>query len=141
MLEETGDLWTKHAEGYWIGIPTNGCLASGNLVMGAGLALAAKNKYPQLPSRLGEHVIHQGNTVCFVGELKIFSFPTKYHWTEPGSLDLIEEGCRRLQLLLPFYDPLPFYIPKIGCGLGGLQWFDVKAICDKYLSDDVVALI
>ena len=108
-------------------------------VMGAGLALAFKQRYPQGYS---SYVAH-----CDSGELSLgrvttavlnagppetlaFFVPTKDHWRNPSSLDIIGASLEALRVVLVAraaeHGPLEsLAIPKLGCGLGQLKWHDV----------------
>lgn len=54
MQEIIGDLWDLHDQGFCIGVPTNGDRRrDGRAVMGAGVAFAAVQLFPNLPILLG----------------------------------------------------------------------------------------
>lgn len=103
-------------------IPTNLTLkANGDLVMGAGLALDCKNRFPWIPSQLGAYyesylrlddegkenfnfcsIIsapadtegkHPGENNFHVRQLYIVSFPTKYNWRDNSNINLIEKSA------------------------------------------------
>ena len=63
-------------------------------------------------------------------------FPTKYHWQEKSTLDGVELG---LKAFLTAYEVCPFKsaaFPKIGCGLGGLDFIhEVRPLMQFYLDD------
>ncbi len=60
MKEYVGDIWQSGAD--VICVTTNGVLRkNGDLVMGAGIALEAKKRYPRLPAFLGGCVKRCGN--------------------------------------------------------------------------------
>lgn len=133
MRIEVGDIWDKHDEGYWIVIPTNCEVDSkGFAIMGAGLALQAAQRFPSLKYKLGTALVTRGtsvsgNSVIGFHELRLICFPT---WSESSDLELIERGIRRLYDIIWSFAPLPIYMPKIGCGLGGLKWEDVEPKLD-----------
>lgn len=144
-----GDIWKCHATGAWVGIPTNGCLKKdGSLVMGKGLALQAVERFPHLPKTFGIHVDTFGNTVGILSKERLFSFPTKNHWMEPADLHLIEQSAQTLcdyfstdLLFLENYEKIPeIYLPKVGCGLGELNWNDVEPIIHAYLGEIVTII-
>lgn len=111
-------------------------------VMGAGLALDFKYKYPIN--------FEAYKVVCNSGALKpggiyytvqdhtvIINFATKDHWKDPSRIEWIEEGCRKLRdFWLSDQNIIESVaIPKLGCGLGGLKWSDVRPILIKYFND------
>lgn len=99
MKEVKGNLWDFHNRGRtsWIVITNNGNRkGNGEAVMGAGLALQAKKKFPQLPMWLGNRIKDFGNQVYFFGgiDINIVTFPTKENWWESSSVDIIRRSCR-----------------------------------------------
>jgi hypothetical protein len=130
-------------------IPTNGIVKrDGALVMGAGLAQQAANKFPGIASKLGRMVKAEGNIVHFAGDWKatnwqepyrVVSFPTKDHFKDPSSLDLIAKSAEQLVALadLNRYEPgwQKIFLPKVGAGLGRLPWRDVRGLLAKLLDD------
>ena len=146
MIEQTGNLFDYES----IVIPVNGCLkADGTLVMGAGVALEAAKRFPLLPFMLGCYVKQDGNHVYvnYVCEPEddpyylLISFPTKHHWKNPSDLALIERSAKELAKLIDndSVNP-PVYLPRVGAGLGKLDWGSIKPILDKYLDDRFIVL-
>jgi len=97
MLEIDGDLFAQKCDA--ICIPTNGALdTGGRSVMGAGVAKAAKDRFPNLPREIGKRIRMFGHAVHLVTvgsnpqlsrsriRYHIISFPTK-----PSKI-FIEEG-------------------------------------------------
>jgi len=56
----------------------------------------------------------------------IINFPTKRHWRGKSSLRDIETGLEALVRAIPEHGIQSIAIPPLGCGLGGLDWSDVK---------------
>ena len=78
FLENT-DIWSLVDQGA-IGIPTNGYISrNGAGVMGAGLALDAKNRYPGIVFDLGTHLRREGNVVGWLRKdpHQLISIPVK----------------------------------------------------------------
>ena len=67
----------------------------------------------------------------------IVNLPTKDHWKDPSTLSYIELGLIDLKSkLLDINNVIhSIAIPKIGCGLGGLDWTEVKSLIESILSD------
>ena len=142
MQEITGNIWDYHRKGHWIVIPTNSTVKSnGECVMGRGLALQVKQKYPRVPKLLGKAILDNGNIVHDDGDNGLIFFPVKHNWYEKANLELIEQS---IQELVELFDtaivdyPIPIYLPRVGCGNGKLDWKDVKLILEKYLDDRFV---
>lgn len=136
-----GNIWDYRSKGYIV-VPTNGFITKrGEAVMGRGLALQTKQKYPKFPLLLGWHLENIGNVPGYFREYSIITFPVKYYWKAPADLKLITQSA---QLLNTVIDPptlknaatygisLPVYIPKVGCGCGKLDWSQVKPILEAY---------
>ena len=138
MKEEQGDIWEAYNAGCWIVIPTNKCVKkNGEAVMGAGLALQAKQRFPCLALDLGEAIKDVGAYVYAFMRYRLIVFPVKDDWRANADLNLIEESCK--QLLTVVNDSfVPIYLPRVGCGNGQLDWKDVKPILEKYLDERFV---
>lgn len=114
-------------------------------VMGAGVALAFKNKYPEMfkeyakDCKLG--LIKPGlpsvwnNTDMFTKELEIINFPTKNHWRKPSEYEYVENGLKWLSDYLKQKSYSIVTLPALGCGHGGLDWIKVKQLIEVHLAD------
>ena len=142
MLEITGNLWDYFGkEGYICCIPTNGVVNKlGKNIMGAGLAKEANQRLSnssfKLDEAVGKLINKKGNHVVGVkiGDNKIIMFPTKDHFKNPSSISLICRSCRELKEKLPKGHQA--VLPRIGCGMGGLDWTMVKASIQSILDTD-----
>ena len=143
MREIKGNLFDREL-GAVLVITTNGVVKTdGEAVMGAGVALEAKKRWPDLPARLGDCITRLGNKVFRFPYLKntIITFPVKNHFKQKADLDLIEESCKKLAEISTQYmlRDQSIYLPKPGCGAGKLDWeTQVKPICEKYFDDRFV---
>jgi len=124
-------------------VTTNGGVRNdGNAIMGAGVALKAKQLHPGLPKQLAQMLQVMGNHTFWFPSYKLFTFPTKHEnpWADSDPL-LIEQSARELTHWL---NKLPHlqtvYLPKPGCGNGKLLWADVEPILDRYLDERVVVV-
>lgn len=73
------DIW-DFANSSVIGIPTNGFLTrNGAGVLGRGLALQAREKYPEVSYNLGQHLKVNGHCVGYIlkAPVKLLSIPVK----------------------------------------------------------------
>lgn len=110
-------------------------------VMGKGLALAFKQKYPdnfklyQIACENNEVQVGQ----LFVTEHQfgqfIINFPTKQHWRGKSQLGWITQGLLELKKFIIENQIQSIAIPALGSGLGGLDWTLVKNEIDKSLQD------
>ena len=139
MKEVTGNLWTFHAQYLPIVITTNGDVRrDGACVMGRGVARQAANRYPKLPYSIGDKIKHYGNHAfsfaCSESQI-IFTFPVKHHWSELADIKLITRSCDELILQLSYWRFTEIYMPRPGCGNGGLTWDVVRPIIAEKLDD------
>jgi len=146
MKYTTGDIWelAEQDEG-WVVVPTNTTIKSnGRAVLGAGMAKQAAELYPNLPDELANH-IRVFKDALFV-HMPIICLATKHDWRMRSKLDLIEKGCIELarfgKTLQDVGHHNPIFLPKLGCGLGGLNWERVvRPVVDSVLSDDRFILV
>jgi hypothetical protein len=119
-------------------ITTNGFVkTNGKAVMGAGVAKQARDLIPGIDVKLASRLRRNGNIVCRIAgpdmqpqfDRHVLSFPVKHNWWEQADLDLIASSAEQLDHLVTFGfsgDGLDIYLPKPGCGNGGLTWSDVS---------------
>lgn len=135
------DLWELHDSGATVCITTNGIVNRyGRLVMGRGIALQAKNQFSELPLRLGSYVKKHGNQCFYLPDLRIISFPTKYHWKQNSEIGLIINSVRQLNDIIDKNKLDLVYLPKPGCSNGGLEWSEVKQSIEPILSNKVTVI-
>lgn len=123
-------------------------------VMGAGLAKQFKGKYPKYYESYKEACVSGqlviGKIHTYITNNKILiSFPTKYHWKNKTKIKDVEVGLNTLKIVLDtFRDSTGLKIssvaiPALGCGLGGLDWEEVKPLIYTILGnlEDVEILL
>ncbi len=130
--------------------------------MGAGLAKSFKEHYEELedvykdacrrgaqtPAKQASKIIASGQEAIHEGDLfwydpdhirvkhKVLCFPTKKDWKNPSDLALIEAGLKTFVKNYKQLNISSITFPKLGCGLGGLDWEkEVKPLMQKYLAD------
>ena len=122
------DLWTVHIEGGWVVVPTNTVRqADGTAVMGAGLAKQAADRFPGLAARYGL-LLAQNEPRAAFPNWRIVTVPTKHHWRDPSTVDLVEHAVTWLTTWAERTHPTRVAVPALGCGLGGLPWATVAPI-------------
>ena len=106
--------------------------------MGKGLAYQIKKQYPKtyedysIACKQGRLKI--GQIHCFKENEKIIiNFPTKDKWRAKSKISYIIDALPQLIDLLRDSNIKSIAIPPLGCGLGGLNWEEVKQILLKYL--------
>ena len=109
-------------------------------VMGAGVALAFKTRYPAM--------FREYKKACDAGDVKpgslnvwhtltewVINFPTKRHWRENSKYEDIEDGLKALRTYLDSIGrSVRVALPALGCGHGGLDWSRVSRLIERYLS-------
>ena len=135
IIYKTGNIFRSKTEA--IVNPVN-CVG----VAGAGLALAFKKKYPRWFDEY-KHVCDKG--LMKVGEVLVVRFnggpqprciisvPTKRHYKDKSILSDIEMGAKGISVCLDEYNINSISIPALGCGLGGLDWNNVRPILEDNL--------
>ena len=107
-------------------------------VMGKGIALQFKNKYPEMfrayQKMCDEKTLDIGKLCIWKKEDKwILLFPTKRHWRNPSKMEYIKEGLDKFQKHANRLGIESIAFPKLGCGNGGLDWEEVRPIMEHYL--------
>ncbi len=148
MLEEFGDFWTIYGDARCI--TTNGSLRyNGDAIMGKGIALQAKQRYPKIKIEftLGRLIQKYGNHVFYIGN-GLISFPTKHDWKDHESdIGLIKRSANELVSLLNGDIPIKnksnrrILLTRPGCGSGNLNWKDVRHILQTILNSNEFIVI
>jgi len=110
-------------------------------VMGAGLALEFKLRYPEMEKdyiyrckkkevKLGKPYLYREYETPW-----ILNFPTKDHWRNPSKIESIQEGLEYFANNYKRGGITSIAFPKLGCSHGGLSWKEVSPLMEKYLSD------
>ena len=118
------DLWKYEGKADLIVISTNSYIKKdGELVMGRGLALQAKNRYPELPRLFGQKIPHLGvyGLVVVKHQGKLFgAFQVKRHFRDRAEIALIENSTRKLRDFLK-ENPVSVVMNFPGIGYGRLR--------------------
>lgn len=113
-------------------------------IMGRGIALQFKQMYPEnfkaykLACDNGN--VEPGSMFIFsLGKLfnpkYIINFPTKRHWKGKSNIQDIKSGLIALKEDIKRYEIKSIAIPPLGCGLGGLNWIEVKSLIEQTFND------
>lgn len=128
MERGTGDILKADVEAL---VNTVNCVG----VMGRGVALQFKNKFPanfrayKAACEKGE--VQPGKMLVYdLGPLNsprwIINFPTKRHWKGKSRIEDIETGLIALKAEIASRGIASIALPPLGCGLGGLDWSEVR---------------
>lgn len=112
--------------------------------MGAGIAKDIKKRYPEayyadIFCELPEGLWRLGKYSCTTGS-DIFNLYTQ---ERPGPCASLEAIALSLRLVADeaIFPDAEIGLPLIGCGLGGLEWLDVKPIIQRELKDFNVSVV
>lgn len=120
--------------------------------MGRGIAAQFKRKYPEnfrVYEAACKHkeVIPGKMLVVETGQLTnprfIVNFPTKRHWRGKSRIEDIKSGLVALVSEVSQRGIKSIAVPPLGCGLGGLNWVDVRPLIERAFSTlpDVQVLV
>jgi O-acetyl-ADP-ribose deacetylase (regulator of RNase III) len=121
-------------------------------VMGAGLALQFKLRYPQMLEcyrtachrrtiQIGKMWLWPPGHRPGQGSPLIIGFPTKFNWKYPSKVEYLEAGLADLVKSIDDWKIASIAIPPLGCGMGGLPWNDVRPLIENTLSDSVARVM
>jgi len=126
-----------------VAVTTNGVVkANHEAVMGAGCAKEA-NELFHVSKKLGKYLLEYGNRPFNLGlysngetRLTLLTFPTKWDWKDKSDMRLIKKSATHLIEMADKFQLKKIYIPRVGCGCGGLDWN--KEVCPylKTVFDD-----
>lgn len=109
-------------------------------VMGKGLALEFKRRYPEMFTQYKQLCDRKelvvGTLWLYKSPTKwVLNFPTKAHWRSPSKVAYIQAGLREFIDTYAGLGIESIAFPQLGSGLGGLD-FDsqVRPLMEEYLS-------
>ena len=137
LREFKDDLFDMHEAAEIICVTTNRVG-----VMGAGVAKAAKTKYPALMFENYQRYCRNEAWGCeplwFDDEALTYvvNLDTKEHWRDPSPLPLVEDSLRSLLDFAHRHDLRWIAMPPPGCGNGKLSWASqVKPLLERLLDE------
>jgi O-acetyl-ADP-ribose deacetylase (regulator of RNase III) len=109
-------------------------------VMGRGIALQFRKAFPDnfkaYKAACDNGQVQPGK--MFVYDLNrlynprfIINFPTKRHWKGKSRIEDIKSGLEALTTIVQQQQLRSVAIPPLGCGLGGLNWEEVRSLIIK----------
>ena len=136
----SGDLFaTPDVEAYAHGVNCGGS-------MGTGIAVEFKKRYPKM--------YKQYNTLCKNGGLQpgdvfvwqgqnvtVFNLATQKHWKTNATVEAVENSVTKMLKLAANMSLAEIVLPRIGAGLGGLEWSSVKALLINIAGEHQVTLL
>ncbi|MFW9876903.1 MAG: hypothetical protein ACFFG0_27735 [Candidatus Thorarchaeota archaeon] len=120
---------------------------NGRLVMGAGIAKWFCDKFDGLDEIWGERVSNGQKHLLVTRWDKgvypryLVAFPTKIHWQNKSSIELIDSSLQQLRFISDIMGWTRILLPRPGCNNGGLDWKSlIKPLCELYLDDRFVII-
>jgi len=134
MTEFThGDILKADAEAL---VNTVNCVG----IMGRGVALQFRKAFPEnfkaykalcdrgamMPGKVQVFDLNR-----FENPRYVINFPTKQHWKGKSRMEYIESGLKSLVAEIRERHIRCVALPPLGCGLGGLNWREVRPLIEK----------
>lgn len=122
----------------------HGCYCAG--AMGKGIAFTFKNRFPKMYE---EYKLRCKNGTFKLGSVFVYSLPpftvfnlgTQKYWRAKAGLSAIRESISLMLNLAEKNGITQIGLPRIGAGLGGLVWEEVREVIIHAASDSIVDLI
>jgi len=135
-----GDLF--HTDG--IRAYAHGCNCAG--AMDAGVAVAFKKRWPRLfddyAARCADRRLHLGDVfVWSEGDETVYSLAIQEHWKKKAKLPALTKALRKMVELAALAGIERIGLPRLGAGLGGLDWPRVKKILEEVGATTTVTLV
>lgn len=143
MIEErTGDLFGQED----LKALAHGCNCAG--AMGKGIAVGFKERYPAMYKFYNGICKSTGFVTGDVfpyydkqTDVVVFNLMTQRHWTTPATIEAIAMSVERMFMHAQTLNIQKIGIPKIGCGLGGLDWDVVRPVLEKLSNEYHITLV
>ena len=132
FVDLTGNIFSSSAKAIVITVNCEG-------VMGAGIALDAKNRWPEIYNSYSKRCelndFYIGDIMwANSGSKKVALFPSKKLWRAPSKLNYIRDGLYTLRTDIDQKSITSIALPQLGCSNGGLTWSEVKPLIVEKLS-------
>ena len=144
FLTKKGNVWsTLGDERCLLLITTNSVVKkNGELVMGAGIAKEATQRFPGIQKIFGDEILANAKQFERYGLIvgpskKLGAFQTKINWRDNSLLGVIEYSTKMLANWLEDNPGYSAQLPLPGCGNGGLDPEEVYPILNQFLDERV----
>jgi O-acetyl-ADP-ribose deacetylase (regulator of RNase III) len=121
-----------------------GCNCAG--AMDAGVAVAFKKRWPRMfedyAARCKDGRFHLGDVAVWSeDEVTVYSVAIQEHWKKKAQLSALARGLRKAVSLAEHAGVERIGVPRIGAGLGGLDWNRVKSVLEQVGAETKVTLV
>ncbi|GKX52701.1 hypothetical protein SOASR029_30100 [Budvicia aquatica] len=122
----------------------HGCNCAG--AMGKGIAVEFKKRWPKMYAeyhrlcKAGEYKL--GDVfVWHQDDVTIFNLGTQAHWTKKAELSAIEKSVSLMLEIAKKEGINEIAMPRIGAGLGGADWDEIKQLLCRVNKDSDIVLV
>jgi O-acetyl-ADP-ribose deacetylase (regulator of RNase III) len=114
--------------------------------MGAGIAVAFKDRWPRMfdeyRARCADGRFGLGDVfVWSEGDATIYNLGTQEHWRKKAQLSAVTRALAKMVSLAKAGGVARIGLPRIGAGLGGLDWPKVKTALEAAGEEPSVTLV
>jgi O-acetyl-ADP-ribose deacetylase (regulator of RNase III) len=125
-----GDMFAARGVRAW----GHGCNCAGS--MGAGIAVEFKRRFPRMfdeyRARCADGRFGLGDVfVWSEGEMTVYNLGTQEHWKKKAQLAALTKAVGRMVALAEKGGIERIALPRIGAGLGGLDWPKVRSVLEQ----------
>ena len=109
----------------------HGCNCAG--AMGAGIAIEFKRRWPRMfdeyAARCADGRFGLGDVFTWTEDkVTVFNLGTQLHWRKKAQIPALGKALRKMAELAANAGIDRIGVPRIGAGLGGLDWMRVKRV-------------
>lgn len=122
----------------------HGCNAAGH--MDAGVSVAFKKRWPAMfeeyERRCKDRRFQLGDVLVWSdGETTVYTLCTQQNWKTPSKLAALVRGLEKTLALAAHAGILRIGLPRIGAGVGGLDWGRVKKALTELGEPSAIELV
>jgi O-acetyl-ADP-ribose deacetylase (regulator of RNase III) len=121
----------------------HGCNCAGG--MGAGIAIEFKRRWPRMfeeyAARCADGRFGLGDVFPWTEDgATVYNLGTQLHWRKKAQLPALAMALRKMIELAPLSGIDRIGLPRIGAGLGGLDWTRVKRVLGEVGAETKITL-
>lgn len=121
----------------------HGCNCAG--AMGAGIAIEFRRRWPRMyeeyAARCADGRFGLGDVFVWTeGDATVYNLGTQEHWRKKAQLPALAKALRRMVEMASLAGIERVGLPRIGAGLGGLDWMRVKRVLGEVGAETKVTL-
>jgi O-acetyl-ADP-ribose deacetylase (regulator of RNase III) len=122
----------------------HGCNCAG--AMGAGIAVEFRNRWPRMfeeyQARCGDGRFGLGDVFVWTeADVTVYNLGTQEHWRKKAQLPALVRALAKMVGLARAAGVQRVGLPRIGAGLGGLDWPKVRAAIEAAGAEPAVTLV